>query len=91
MAAAVVGGAGTFFGPLIGAFILVPLSEVLRALGALRIVFYGLFLVIFVFQFGFEHFKDQIGWPLVLFGAGLVSLALGIIAERMSRAWRKAD
>jgi len=50
-----------------------------------------LFLVIFVFQFGFEHFKDQIGWPLVLFGAGLVSLALGIIAERMSRAWRKTD
>ena len=28
--------------------ILVPLSEMLRALGALRIVFYGLFLVIFV-------------------------------------------
>ena len=48
VAAAVVGGAGTFAGPLIGAFILVPLSEMLRALGALRIVFYGLFLVIFV-------------------------------------------
>jgi len=48
VAAAVVGGVGTFFGPLIGAFILVPLSEALRALGALRIVFYGLFLVIFV-------------------------------------------
>ena len=46
--AAVVGGVGTFAGPLIGAFILVPLSEMLRALGALRIVFYGLFLVIFV-------------------------------------------
>jgi branched-chain amino acid transport system permease protein len=48
VAAAVVGGMGTFAGPLVGAFILVPLSEVLRALGALRIVFYGLFLVIFV-------------------------------------------
>jgi len=48
VAAAVVGGAGTFAGPLIGAFILVPLSEMLRALGALRIVFYGLFLVVFV-------------------------------------------
>ncbi len=48
VAAAVVGGVGTFAGPLIGAFILVPLSEMLRALGALRIVFYGLFLVVFV-------------------------------------------
>jgi len=48
LAAAVVGGTGTFAGPMLGAFILVPLSEILRALGALRIVFYGLFLVIFV-------------------------------------------
>jgi branched-chain amino acid transport system permease protein len=48
VAAAVVGGMGTFAGPMIGAFILVPLSEILRALGALRIVFYGLFLVIFI-------------------------------------------
>jgi len=48
VAAAVVGGMGTFAGPMVGAFILVPLSELLRALGALRIVFYGLFLVIFV-------------------------------------------
>lgn len=48
VAAAVVGGVGTFAGPLIGAFILVPLSEMLRALGSLRMVFYGLFLVVFV-------------------------------------------
>jgi branched-chain amino acid transport system permease protein len=48
VAAAVVGGMGTFAGPVLGAFILVPLSEALRALGALRIVFYGLFLVVFV-------------------------------------------
>ncbi len=45
IAAAAVGGMGSFAGPLLGAFILVPLSEILRALGALRIVFYGLFLV----------------------------------------------
>ena len=48
VAAAVVGGMGTFAGPMVGAFILVPLSEILRALGALRIVFYGLFLMIFI-------------------------------------------
>jgi len=48
IAAAVVGGMGTLAGPAVGAFILIPLSEVLRALGALRIVIYGLFLVVFI-------------------------------------------
>jgi branched-chain amino acid transport system permease protein len=47
IAAAVVGGIGTLAGSALGAFILVPLSEILRGLGGLRIVFYGLFLVIF--------------------------------------------
>ncbi len=48
IAAAAVGGMGSFAGPFLGAFILVPLSEILRALGALRIVFYGIFLVVAV-------------------------------------------
>ena len=48
IAAAVVGGMGTFAGPMIGAFVLVPLSEILRGLGGLRMVFYGLFLVVFI-------------------------------------------
>jgi branched-chain amino acid transport system permease protein len=47
IAAAVVGGIGTLAGSTLGAFILVPLSEILRGFGGLRIVFYGLFLVIF--------------------------------------------
>jgi branched-chain amino acid transport system permease protein len=47
IAAAVVGGMGTLAGSMLGAFILVPLSEILRGLGGLRIVFYGLFLVVF--------------------------------------------
>jgi branched-chain amino acid transport system permease protein len=48
IAAAVVGGMGTLAGPALGAFILVPLSEALRAMGALRVICYGLFLVIFI-------------------------------------------
>jgi branched-chain amino acid transport system permease protein len=47
IASAVVGGMGTLAGSMLGAFILVPLSEILRGLGGLRIVFYGLFLVVF--------------------------------------------
>lgn len=48
IACAVVGGPGSFAGAMLGAFILVPLSEVLRGLGGLRMVFYGIFLVIFI-------------------------------------------
>jgi len=43
---AVLGGAGTFAGPTLGAFILVPLSEALRAFGTLRVVFYSAILII---------------------------------------------
>jgi len=48
IAAAVVGGPGTLAGATLGAFILVPLSELLRGIGGLRIVLYGLFLVVFI-------------------------------------------
>ncbi|MGD2124578.1 MAG: branched-chain amino acid ABC transporter permease [Desulfobacteraceae bacterium] len=43
---AVLGGVGTFAGPTVGAFILVPLSEALRAFGTLRVVFYSAILII---------------------------------------------
>ena len=48
IAAAVIGGAGTLVGPVVGCFILVPISELLRAFGTLRIVFYSLILVAFI-------------------------------------------
>jgi branched-chain amino acid transport system permease protein len=48
IACAIVGGPGTFAGSMLGAFILVPLSEILRGLGGLRMVIYGLFLVVFI-------------------------------------------
>jgi len=48
IAAAVVGGPGTLAGAAVGAFILVPLSEALRGFGGLRIVLYGLFMVVFI-------------------------------------------
>jgi branched-chain amino acid transport system permease protein len=48
IAASAIGGIGTLAGPLVGAMILLPLSEILREFGTLRIVFYGLMLVICV-------------------------------------------
>jgi branched-chain amino acid transport system permease protein len=61
IAAVMVGGSGSFAGAVLGAFILVPLSEALRALGGLRIVFYGVFLVIFVVGLpeGIFHFISR--------------------------------
>lgn len=48
IAAAVVGGPGSLAGATLGACILVPLSEILRGVGGLRIVIYGLSLVVFI-------------------------------------------
>ena len=48
IAAFVVGGPGTLVGPVLGAFILTPLTEVLREIGTLRIVVYCLVLVAFI-------------------------------------------
>lgn len=53
IAATVIGGSGTLVGPVLGCFILVPVSELLRAFGTLRIVFYALILV------GFVIFKSE--------------------------------
>ena len=48
IAATVIGGSGTLVGPLLGCLILVPISELLRDFGTLRIVFYALILVAFI-------------------------------------------
>jgi branched-chain amino acid transport system permease protein len=45
---AVLGGVGTFAGAVVGAFIIMPLSEALRAFGTLRVVFYSAMLIICV-------------------------------------------
>lgn len=46
LASAIVGGPGTFAGATVGAFILVPLSEILRRFGTLRMVIYAILLTI---------------------------------------------
>ena len=48
IAATVIGGSGTLVGPLLGCLLLVPISELLRDFGTLRIVFYALILVAFI-------------------------------------------
>jgi branched-chain amino acid transport system permease protein len=48
IAAAVMGGLGTLAGPVLGAFVLTPLSEYLREFGQLRVVVYSLVLITFI-------------------------------------------
>jgi len=48
IAATVIGGGGTLVGPVLGCFILVPVSELLREFGTLRIVAYSIILMAFV-------------------------------------------
>jgi branched-chain amino acid transport system permease protein len=48
IAASVMGGMGTLVGPVIGAFILTPLSEALRGFGQMRVVVYCLILIGFI-------------------------------------------
>jgi len=48
IAMTVVGGTGTLAGPVVGAFLLTPISEIMRAFGAWRIVFYSAIMAFFV-------------------------------------------
>jgi branched-chain amino acid transport system permease protein len=48
IAATVIGGGGTLVGPVLGCLILVPISELLREFGTLRVVFYAMILVAFI-------------------------------------------
>jgi branched-chain amino acid transport system permease protein len=47
LTSAVIGGPGSFIGSIVGSFILVPLSELLREFGSLRVVVYSAMLLVF--------------------------------------------
>ncbi len=61
LAGAVLGGPGNFAGSVLGTFILVPLSEALRALGGLRIALYSLILIgaLAILPEGIFHYLER--------------------------------
>lgn len=61
LAGAVLGGPGSFAGATIGTFILVPLSEALRALGGLRMALYGVILIaaLAILPEGLFHYLER--------------------------------
>ncbi len=46
--AAVIGGMGTLAGPVLGCFIIVPISELLRGLGSMRMIFHAVVIIFMV-------------------------------------------
>lgn len=58
---AIVGGVGSFAGAILGAFLLIPVSEAMRTFGVWRIVFYCSVLVVFVvaIQEGVFHYLQR--------------------------------
>ncbi len=61
LASATVGGVGTLAGAMLGALILVPISEFFRGFGTWRVVIYSIILVVFVVGIpeGFFHYLQR--------------------------------
>lgn len=46
-----------------------------------------LFLVIYIFSMGSEYFQNQVGWPITLFIAGLMSMGVGVVIDRVRKKY----
>ena len=46
-----------------------------------------LFLIIYIFGIGYEYFQDKVGWPIILFVAGLFSMGIGVAIEKMRKKY----
>lgn len=45
-----------------------------------------LFLIIYIFSIGGEYFQNDVGWPLTLLGAGIISMLIGYGIERFKKS-----
>lgn len=48
-----------------------------------------LFLIVYIFDIGGEYFQNQVGWPITLFIAGLMSMGVGFAMEKFRRQYFK--
>lgn len=46
-----------------------------------------LFLIIYIFSIGSEYFQNDIGWPITLFIAGLLSMGVGVLIEKVKKRY----
>jgi len=77
-----------------------PLYETLLLIGSLVCIFASViqlsrkslylgtfFLVVYIFSITSEYFANNVGWPLSLFVAGLLSMGVSVVIERFKRAY----
>jgi hypothetical protein len=50
-----------------------------------------LFVIIYIFDIGGEYFQNDVGWPIVLFVAGLISMGIGVAIEKVRRRYFAAN
>jgi hypothetical protein len=50
-----------------------------------------LFLIIYIFSIGIEYFQDEVGWPMMLFAAGLTSMGISIVIEKVRKKYFITD
>ncbi len=46
-----------------------------------------LFLVIYIFSIGVEYFHNKVSWPIILFVAGIATMGIGVVMERVRRKY----
>ncbi len=46
-----------------------------------------LFLIFYIFSIGGEYFQNEVGWPITLFVAGLASMGVSIVIEKIRRKY----
>lgn len=46
-----------------------------------------LFLIVYIFDIGNEYFQNQVGWPITLFVAGIISMGIGFGIEKVKRKY----
>lgn len=49
------------------------------------------FLIIYIFDIGAEYFKNDVGWPITLFTAGLISMGISFAMETVRKKYFKKD
>lgn len=45
-------------------------------------------LIVYIFSTGSEYFSDAIGWPITLFIAGILSMGVGYLMERLRKEYK---
>jgi membrane-associated protease RseP (regulator of RpoE activity) len=46
-----------------------------------------MFLIVYIFDIGGEYFSDNVGWPITLLIAGVLSMGVGFVFEQLRKRY----